>query len=372
MAQTPPPFIIWTLQRTGGTNLTQRLLERSGLASTQHEPFNIGRVYGDITKKWMETKDDAELARSTRGIAAKRAVIKHCVEMVPWEVTRALADATVQAGYRHLFLYRVNALDRLLSLHFAQKTGVWGPNMKKNALLDESLAEPIPQDRLTKHEEDCVSRLSQTWHYLLSQGHRPVALSYEEIYRTSPGLAAGSLQPVLEALGLSRDKYDDRAFAMEVIGKGDQGTRDKYGAIPGVRELEQALKKIACFEPGPREALCGAAKPELPAWIINAKIDSLPTTLLEGQQFDFGGVVVLGADAPEEVSLHLMAGKEELGVQWGIASQKMAKLYPASPQSANARFKTAPLFFSNKQTFKLFLSDGFGNRFPLFEIPSAK
>lgn len=36
------PFIIWTLQRTGGTNLAQRLVELSGLKGAQHEPFNKG------------------------------------------------------------------------------------------------------------------------------------------------------------------------------------------------------------------------------------------------------------------------------------------------------------------------------------------
>ncbi len=44
------PFIIWTLQRTGGTNLTVRLVELSGLESFPHEPFNIERIHGHITK----------------------------------------------------------------------------------------------------------------------------------------------------------------------------------------------------------------------------------------------------------------------------------------------------------------------------------
>jgi hypothetical protein len=118
------PFIIWTLQRTGGTNLTSRLVEKFGLKETDHEPFNLGRLYGNVTKHWNDYKDAAVLHCSMQAIAAERNVIKHCMEMVPWEVTRALAEAAVHAGYKHLFLYRESPRDRLLSLHFVQKTEV--------------------------------------------------------------------------------------------------------------------------------------------------------------------------------------------------------------------------------------------------------
>jgi hypothetical protein len=341
------------------------------LPHTEHEPFNPGRAYGEITKHWVDTKDEATLNSAMQSIAAKQNIIKHCVEMVPWEITRALANATMQAGYRNLFLYRTHALSRLLSLHFAQKTGVWGPGMKKN-LGEENLTDPIPIEQLVKHEEKCVRRLNKLWHHLIEHDQKPQALSYEEIYRDIPQRAEAKLLPVLAALGLSKGKSDDQSFIMNVIGKGDQGTRDKYNAIPGVPELEAALLNVHVFKPDvPNNSTLNITNFELPNWIIKAQIDSQPSSIQDGQHFDLGGIIVLTSEAPKSITLRLVTGKEQSEIQWGIASPKMAKQFPESPQSNKARFKTGTQCFSNQLHMEIFLTGGSEKQFHLFTITSA-
>jgi hypothetical protein len=126
MAHDSLPFVVWTLQRTGGTNLTARLVELAGLKSAPHEPFNVGRVYGYITQAWQSDQDRVSLRQAVAEVAAKGEVIKHCVETVPWEITEALLEATHAAGYRHLFLYRRHAAERLLSLSTSPRKPAFG------------------------------------------------------------------------------------------------------------------------------------------------------------------------------------------------------------------------------------------------------
>jgi len=121
------PFIIWTMQRTGGTNLTKNLLAMSKFRAVEHEPFSRLRIYGEITKTWGSEKDNAALSTSIRGICAKRENIKHCVEMVPWQISATLVDAAAETDYKHLFLIRESSLQRLLSMVYARRAKVWGP-----------------------------------------------------------------------------------------------------------------------------------------------------------------------------------------------------------------------------------------------------
>lgn len=363
----PVPFVIWTLQRTGGTNLTQRLVERSGLRGIEHEPFNIGRVHGDITKAWMEGKDDVALTKAMMGVISKRPVIKHCVEMVPWAVTRALADATIQAGYRHLFLFRQEPRDRLLSLHFARNTGVWGPNMKKSELAPGVLVEPVPVAQLLSHERACLDLLTTSWTYLTRHGGQPRALSYEQVYRSSREQAKALLLLVLDDLGLSKNAEDDDDFVDLVLGNGDQGTRDKYAHIEGVDDLTRGLQEAGRFDPKPAVAGMAVTRHTMPEWLLHLHIDTFPMSIQDGQSFEIGGVLVVSSQAPAPLTLHVIQADREFGLDWGIASNKMAKLYRDGINSASARFKSPPIPYRLGATYSLVARSG-GVQFDLLDL----
>ena len=223
-----PAFIIWTLQRTGGTNLAKQLMERSPHFAGQHEPFNIERTYGHVTQYWIEMRDKTALDAAITEICAQGILIKHCVEVVPWEITEALIHAAVATGYAHLFLYRNNSADRLLSLHFAQQTGVWGPNRgdfntlvgarEANSYLavdkasKESLRTPLPVEKLIQHEKNSQIALTRTWNLLTNLGVQPLSLAYEDIYGTAdPEQPVHRLLAVLSQLRLAKTDAEDRA-----------------------------------------------------------------------------------------------------------------------------------------------------------------
>lgn len=267
MTSTPAvfPFIIWTLQRTGGTNLTVRLVELSGLKSAPHEPFNEERVYGHITRAWNESRNLAALDAAVRQVIAKREVIKHCVETVPWEVTELLAKAAAQADYRHLFLYRESPLDRLLSLHFARVSGIWGPGMKTGKALtgapeppkapepDSTPFNPLPVKILLQHERKCVGLLKKLWDMLEAANAMPIALAYEHIYHNRDlGQVGQMLRCILLQLGLSVADDVFTQWVKDVVGKGDQGTRQLYRQFPGYAELAKRCDDLPRFVPRAR------------------------------------------------------------------------------------------------------------------------
>lgn len=248
------PFIIWTLQRTGGTNFAANVIKASGVRTTEHEPFNRGRAFGHVTDAWLAGYDTQRLDEAMTSLVADGLAIKHCVETVPWEVTAALARRSASCGYNHLFLYRRNSADRLLSLHFARETGIWGwrmAEMKKAEFGEEYLKEmdfePIPVSSMIEHEEHCLQLLCQSWKSLLQFGCQPLTISYEQIYRCSDfDDAIRDVANVLSGLGFA-EMEARRDLVEKIIKTGDQGSRENYSRFLGVEELVAKGKNIASF-----------------------------------------------------------------------------------------------------------------------------
>jgi hypothetical protein len=334
------PFVIWTLQRTGGTNLTQRLVERSSHPSIEHEPLNIGRVMGAVTENWLRSKDRAALNQAMTGLCARSVNIKHCVELVPWEVTEALVEASIAAGYHHLLLYRRQPLARLLSLHFAKVSGIWGPGHKNRpAESSDAAVARLPIPSLAQHEARCASTLQRVWDTLAAESPSVLALAFEDIYVSPRPQAAWRLASLLGALQLSDDPLRDKRFVDEVLNKGQQGTRDSYDRFEGIAELEQQLRRVPRFIP--RRALACletiSLAPEHP-WIHRAAIDSHPPIFGLGQPIRLGGVAVLTPQASAGPRLMYASDEGTQPVYWNMESKGMRDKFKDSPNGARSRF----------------------------------
>lgn len=244
------PLVIWTLQRTGGTNLALQLQARSGLAMTEHEPFNVERQHGLLTRLWRSEQDPAALQQRMAQVCGEPQIIKHCVELVPWEVSQALLEASSRAGWKHLFLYRQQALGRLLSLHYARRSGVWGPGMAPSDQADADSALPVAE--LLQHERLCAGRLQRAWESLLSLDQTPWALAYETTYDPAQATtAAARLAQLATWLHMPGEPASLHAWADNVLRQGDQGTRQHYAQVPNLQELALALRTHDPFVPAP-------------------------------------------------------------------------------------------------------------------------
>ena len=123
------PWLILTLRRTGGTSLTSFLADVSQFPPVEHEPFNTDRVFGKITTDFRKTRDVAAMQEAVKAAVADSPNIKHCVEIIPQEITRALIDICMDQGYGFMVLTRKDEARRVLSLLLAVSTGAWGPEM---------------------------------------------------------------------------------------------------------------------------------------------------------------------------------------------------------------------------------------------------
>lgn len=377
------PFVIWTLQRTGGTNLARRLFEASGLPGTDgrppgtglfldgitdpwklHEPFNYGdsaRPFGFASAAWVERRDRAALDEATETICRHRLPLKHCVEMVPWEVSESLAHAALRHDYRHVFLFRRQPLNRLLSVEYARRSGVWGPNLKGKAAPDDVVfAEPLDAERLTGHERYCSELLGRTWQLLSDAGESPLPLAFEDVYQCDDkALVRARLFHLLTVLRIARGA--GRGELVDgIVGSGDQGTRDRYEAFAGIEVLSRQIADSPLFTP-PDDALKLQAHPTaamLPAWINLAVVDHVPAASWPGDQASFGGVVVLSADAPADCALRV-AEHPAIDSRWRIDSPLMATRFPAARNRATARycFDNIPVTRDGRLTLQLLAGD---------------
>lgn len=239
------PFVIWTLQRTGGTNLTKHLSQRSPFKPVQQEPFNKPRIYGEITKAWLADRNAEALRAAVTEVCARHELIKHCVEMVPLEVSRALAECASAAGYRHMFLYRRDPLGRILSKEYAQRTKVWGPSHIAKAENDaEAFVTPLDVAQLLKEETRNVDWLNRVWKLLHAHKAPVTTIAYEDLYGPDADLAARALARLLDGLALSQGPEKDAAMLADLRGTGDQNTRDRYARFQGQEALRDGLASL--------------------------------------------------------------------------------------------------------------------------------
>jgi hypothetical protein len=241
------PFVIWTLQRTGGTNFNNCLNHLSDCPRLQDEAFNPGRAQGHLTEAWKRTKDEAALRRDIGDICTQHHNFKHCVELVPWPVNEVLTDTTVTHGYSHIFLYRRNPLQRILSREYARRTATWGPRQARAAAgkdISSAMETPLDAEAAIRHETMANNRLNRVWAALTAAGATPIPISFEELYATDETVTRQSLERVFSGLGQTLSADQTTEIMDMVRTRGDQKTRDRYSQFKGVGRLEERLVEL--------------------------------------------------------------------------------------------------------------------------------
>lgn len=238
------PFIIWTLRRCGGTNLGEALFKASKYNAIQHEPFNGDRLYGEVTKAWIEHKDLDKLYKSIECILEERPLIKHCFEIIPDEINQALLELSCKFGYKHIFLYREYPTDRLLSLNYAQVTGVWGKEQKSQKNIDSLMfGSPVDVSRLIKHEHDSRRKMKLVYNSMIGKGIEPLSVTFESLYSCTYEYSRNLVLSLFGCLAMGENKPDDKHLKRMLRG-GAQGTKNDYLVFPKADQLIEEAKKI--------------------------------------------------------------------------------------------------------------------------------
>ena len=249
------PFFIWTMQRCGGTNFAEKL----NPGGFHHEPFLVNRDFGCITKSFKENPDnDTYLYESIEDKIKFKQNIKHCVEVgIPKEINDFLAKWSFSKNYTQIFLYRQKSWKRLISLHFAKRTGAWGPKKASGINFNQYSTEKlrlsrIDIEKLIKHEIKSFSLLQKALWATISHGASPLVVSFEDLYESK----AKNKEHILSQENTNSENNIDQRFKLSVNlakfqGSGDQNTKHLYELIPGIDQL----RSNAPIHPTPSELI---------------------------------------------------------------------------------------------------------------------
>lgn len=241
------PVIIWTFRRTGGTNVAQAVFDASVFTGVEHEPFNMDRLYGYVHENWKKNRDIVELRFLLDKILSQKVCLKHCLEIVPDELNMALIEISSRYGYKHVFLYREEARDRLLSLNFAMKTGVWGRLNKEDSFDDSVFNEDIEIDKLIGHENNSRRSMLNVYQGIVNKGLPFFVISFESLYRGEDESSKLLLSNLFEFL-VADEYYLSDDFLRKILTRGAQGTKEHYLCFRNSAEFIDKLDKLNRFK----------------------------------------------------------------------------------------------------------------------------
>lgn len=242
---TARPFLILTLRRTGGTALTGFLGRLSAFGTAEHEAFNRDRAWGEVTRAFLETADETALRAAVSERLAARPNLKHCVEVVPLAVTRALIDAAAGRGYVVFLLTRRDEAARQLSLGVARATGAWGPKgaaeIYPEIVAGRRQAMAVDLARAGKQVRADARALGGTLSLLRHRGVAYDWLLFEELYGDGAASRRRAAR-LAAAIGTEMSAGDPRLspFARS----GGQDTDRVLDHVPGARELHRMLTRL--------------------------------------------------------------------------------------------------------------------------------
>ena len=239
------PILILTLRRTGGTELTTALVQLSAFPTIEHEPFNPGRKLSTIAEGFAVHGNAGRLRAEIDAALDHTPNIKHCVEVPPVAITRALIDVAQARGYHVIVLTRRNEARRIGSLLLAQATGAWGATdaakIYPRILDGTQAADPIDLARVPQRVHADFAALGQTLTLLRNRGLAWDWQVFEDIY-LSDLTPAERLVAIARRAGIVAAPDDPR---LQVFAKSKGQNSAEIGAyVPNFAEAMSRLQTL--------------------------------------------------------------------------------------------------------------------------------
>jgi hypothetical protein len=245
------PFMIWTMQRTGGTALTELLMQMSEHRPTEHEPFNWARKnprqFWPVADAWNKTKDAQALAGSLDAIFAQNYLIKHCYELLSVSFNEQLMLALAKTYYRHILLLRRDEAGRLFSKFIAEAQGTWFRDYARRVFADiadgQRALDPLPVDEIVAHYKHCRRMTELVVGWLSELGPECKRIYYEDLYTGGRRQREKNLHELFDFLGFTTAdvaRYENIIAAK--IFHGGQDTKSIAGFVPNLKMVMTALE----------------------------------------------------------------------------------------------------------------------------------
>lgn len=242
---TEKPWLILTLRRTGGTSLTGFLSSVSRFPTIEHEPFNVDRRFGAITTAFRGDGDVAAMEAAVGDAVADNPNIKHCIEIIPPEITRALIERAAAQDYRVMVLTRRDEARRIASLLLALATGAWGPREAAKIYPKIRAGELVPEAIDLKKVRARVSTdffaLGRTLAMLRNRRIDHDWLVFEELYFGDTPIESQA-RAIAARLGI--EVAEDDARLAEFSAREGQKSAEIAAFVPGYEEAVTMLEKL--------------------------------------------------------------------------------------------------------------------------------
>jgi SAM-dependent methyltransferase len=249
------PFIIWTMQRTGGTALTDLLMEMSEHPGAEHEPFNWARKkprqFWSIAESWGNTKDAKALSRSLDEVYSQRFLIKHCYELHRMPFNIHLMEAAAKMEYRHILLLRRDESSRLISKFIAEAQGTWFKDYASKVFDEVARGQrklgPLPVESIVAHYRHCREATESIRALLKQLGVDCVEIFYEDLYVGARDTRLARTHDLFEFLGFTPENIErNHAVIQEKIFDSGQNSRAVARFVPNLREVVDTLAAAGC------------------------------------------------------------------------------------------------------------------------------
>ena len=270
------PFIIWTMQRTGGTSLSELLMALSEHRAAEHEPFNFERdprQFAAVARHWHEAREIAALRQGLNRILADNYLIKHCYEFHAVALNRELIQASVGTPFRHIHLLRRDELSRLVSKFIAQSNGTWFKDYARTVYDDirtgrRRLAS-LPVNQVVQQFRQTRRAAEDMRQWLRGAGVPAMALDYEDLFVGDREERLRHLARLLQFLGFDDDVPEQhRELIEDKIFASGQDTASVMEFVPNLRAVVAALAAAGCPIPQTATATSGGTQaafaPSLP------------------------------------------------------------------------------------------------------------
>ncbi|MBA84753.1 hypothetical protein ACSSNL_18215 [Thalassobius sp. S69A] len=241
------PFIIWTMRRTGGTSLATLLMKLSEHPGTQHEPFNADRALGHVLTAWQQDRDVPAMRGAIRQALARTPTIKHCYELMPLKLNRALLQVSNNLGYRHIILERQDEAARILSLELAKMTGAWGKEAATDIYAQIAAGnrqmEPIDTSSALSHLRTCRQKRADLLALFAEYQQEPFSVCFEDMY-TDYDRGRAKLQELLDFLSLDVSGLPDFEDQVRtaLVQSGQNSARMQH-YVPNLHKARQVLQR---------------------------------------------------------------------------------------------------------------------------------
>ena len=214
-----------------------------------HEPFNDNRAFSSAVEHWITKKNKSESKKILKDMLSSSPGFKHCVEVQPNEFNEILVETVADLNYKHIFLFRPSAKERLLSLHFAETTNVWFPNKNKSeldGLLSNYTSSPIDTEELINHETKCRDRLRTIYSKFKDDNFKFTTISYNDLFQNDLSKVASILVDKLNELHPTEKKNIESAV-LKAFNSGKADTNEYYNDAPNIDKFRESVKEIGLF-----------------------------------------------------------------------------------------------------------------------------